>query len=128
MIENTSNIVEDMMIDRTEFISLLEQRFRIGDPEIDMLKQNKHWESFVPHESSGPCYTYNPPEDSDPGYDISLYIKLKMEQFEDSLQIFLHPKNKFYYATKHMHRLNMLYLDSKRLRGTDRKHPRAVSK
>ena len=91
-----------------------------------MLQRNENWREFVPHEGSGPCYTYDPPEDSDPGYDISIYVKFNAKQFEDGLEIFLHQKNKFYYATKHDY--DMLYLDHNTLRSTNKDHPRAISK
>ena len=126
MIESDKSTITDRIFDKTEFLSLLEQRFRIGDPEIDMLQRNENWREFVPHESSGPCYTYDPPEDSDPGYDISIYVKFNAKEFEDGLEMFLHQKNKFYYATKHDY--DMLYLDHNTLRNTDKDHPRAVSK
>ena len=113
-----------MTYDKREFLSLLQQRFAFGQPEVDMLKDDKNWKESVPHETSGPCYTYDPPFESDPGYDISMYISMNSNQFDDNLQIFLHEKNKFFYSTKHGY--NVLYLDRNVLRNSKLPHPRAV--
>lgn len=91
-----------------------------------MLKEERNWKQFVPHENSGPCYTYDPPLESDPGYDISLYMKMNSNEFDENLQIFLHKKNQFFYATRHNY--NMLYLDHNILKNTGMSHPRAVCK
>ena len=125
-------IIEQMTYDKKEFLSLLEQRFTSGEAEVDVLKNEKYWNQFVPHESSGPCYTYDPPFESDPGLDISMFIAMKLTNFDKNLQIFLHEKNKFFYSTNHGS--NMLYLDhrilnnSKQLEqlGSKMSHPRAV--
>ena len=69
-------IIEHMTYDKRAFLSLLEQRFAFGQHEVDMLKDDKNWKQSVPHENSGPCYTYDPPFESDPGYDISMYIRM----------------------------------------------------
>ena len=42
-------------------------------PAKDVLHEDRYWKRFVPHEKSGPCETYDPPSESDPGYEISMY-------------------------------------------------------
>ena len=115
-----------MTFKRTSFLTLLEQRYTIGQNEMDMLKEDGNWKQFVPHENSGPCYTYDPPHESDSGYDISMYMKLASTKFGSNMQIFLHKKNQFFYATKNNY--NMLYLDHKTLQNTLNNHPRAIRK
>ena len=119
-------IIKNMTFNKTSILTLLEQRFAIGQKEMDMLKEEGNWKQFVPHENSGPCYTYDPPHESDPGYDISLYMKMNSNKFDDNLQVFLHKKSQFFYATKHNY--NMLYLDHNTLQNTQLSHPRAIRK
>ena len=126
MLNDDPKIIDDMTYDKREFLSLLEQRFTSGEPEVDMLNNEKFWTQFVPHETIGPCYTYNPPFESDPGYDISMYISLNSNHFDDNLQIFLHEKNKFFYSTKNG--FNLVYLDHNILRNSQMVHPRVVGK
>ena len=113
--------IENMTYDKTAFLSLLEQRFAFGQHEVDMLKDDKNWKQFVPHENSGPCYTYNPPFDSDPGTGMSMYMTFNMNNWDPSLQIFLHEPNGFFYSTKPVRNTMLL-----NLAGT--KHPRATGK
>ena len=58
---------------RTSFLFLLEQSFVTDQPAKDVLHEDRYWKRFVPHEKSGPCETYDPPSESDPGYEISMY-------------------------------------------------------
>ena len=62
-----------------------------------MLNQTENWSFSIPHESSGPCYTYDPPSDSDPGFINSIYLALNMEKWDPDLDIFIHKKGKFFY-------------------------------
>ena len=119
-------IIERMTYDKEEFLSLLEQRFELGQPNVDMLKDDKNWKQFVPHEYSGPCYTYQPPFESDPGYDISMYMKMNSNDFDEKLQIFLHEQNKFFYSTTSG--ADTIYLDHNTLKETKMSHPRAIRK
>ena len=75
----------------------LQQRFLVGEPEYEMLDAPENWKFSIPHESSGPCYTYNPPEKSDPGYISGILIQLNMTNWDPDLDIFLHKKGKFFY-------------------------------
>ena len=117
---------ENMTYEKTEFLSTFEQRFMSGQSEYEMLRDEKQWSQFVPHENSGPCYTYDPPFESDPGYEISIYMRMNSTDWEPNLQIFLHQKNKFFYSTKPNY--NIIYLDPETLRKTEDSHPRAIGK
>ena len=110
-----------MTFERTSFLSTFEQRFRSGSPAVDMLHEDEYWSTFVPNENSGPCYTYNPPFDSDPGTGMSMYMTFNMNNWDPSLQIFLHELNGFFYSTKPVRNTMLL-----NLAGT--KHPRATGK
>ena len=111
---------------KTAFLSTLTQRFESGKSEKDMLHVDEVWREFVPHESSGPCYTYDPPFESDPGNTISLHMGMSSSDWDPNLQIFLHEKNKFFYSVTYPY--NALYLDANTLKKTGMYHPRAKRK
>ena len=105
-----------------------EQRFQSGSPAIDMLHKDEYWNTFVPHEHSGPCYTYNPPFDSEPGTTVNMHMVLNMSDWDPQLQIFLHNPKSFFYSTKAISKkANPIYLDAEILSQAP-KYPRAVSK
>ena len=62
---------------RTHYLTTFKQRFENDKPEKEILLEDKYWTKSIPHEQSGPCETYDPPFDSDPGYDISMFFTLK---------------------------------------------------
>ena len=62
-----------------------------------MINQTQHWSFSIPHETSGPCYTYDPPFDSDPGFMIGMYLTLRSENWDPDLDIFIHEKGSFFY-------------------------------
>ena len=66
---------------------------------MDMLSNDEYWSVSVPNEYSGPCYTYTPPFDSDPGKTVNLYMIFNMSTWDPHLQIFLHDPNAFFYST-----------------------------
>ena len=83
-------------------MSEFKQRFVVSNSSlIDILVDNNLWEESIPHEESGPCYTYNPPAMSDPGwwYGIEMYPKLSSDSdnWDKDLEIFLHERGKFFY-------------------------------
>ena len=63
----------------------------------------------IPHEYSGPCFTYNPQQESVPGYWYSMgivpyisqegvdYSERRRNLFNNDLRIFLHEPNKFFF-------------------------------
>ena len=63
-----------------------------------MLHDERHWELSYPHEASGPCHTYNPLHESDPGLPIGIYIVMKDKSLDPRLEIFLHDENQLYYS------------------------------
>ena len=109
---------------RTDFLSLFEQRFVSGQDKKDVLHDDRYWKRSVPHENSGPCETYDPPFESDPGYAISMFIRLKSDDWDPNLEIILHEKNSFFYSRSPTYM--MIYLDAEQLRATNLSHPRAV--
>ena len=115
-----------MTYDRKEFLTSLEHRFVSDQLDVDMLNDSGNWQQFVPHESSGPCYTYNPQSDSEPGFDISLYVKMNANEFDDNLKIYLHEKDKFFYSTRSQD--GSLLIDKESFTKTGNSHPRAIGK
>ena len=86
-----------MIYDRREFLRSLQQRFSSGEPEYEMINESKYWSVSIPHETSGPCHTYDPPQDSDPGYVSGIHMTMNSEVWVPNLEIFLHTKGKFFY-------------------------------
>ena len=94
---------------RTDYLTVFEQRFVKDQTESDILRNDKYWTKSIPHEYSGPCETYDPPMQSDPGYEISMFLTLK--ELDTNLDIFLHEKNKFFYSKNLMSSKFTKYLD-----------------
>ena len=87
-----------------------------------MINQTENWDFSIPHESSGPCHTYDPPFDSDPGYINSMYLTLNMEKWDPDLDIFLHKKGKFFYQDEWT--TDTTRLDLAKLQNVSTGHPR----
>ena len=115
-----------MIPDRTAFLSNFTQRFQSEPFGIDVLREEKNWKVFVPNENSGPCYTYNPPRDSDPGDTNSMYMVFNFNDWDPLLEIFLHDKNDFYYSKRKMY--NTILITPEMLNETGTKYPRALGK
>ena len=120
------DIIQNMTYGRNEFLTSLEHRFESDQLDVDMLNDSGNWQQFVPHESSGPCYTYNPQSDSEPGFDISLYVKMNANEFDDNLKIYLHEKDNFFYSTRSQD--GSLLIDKESFTKTGNSHPRAIGK
>ena len=86
------------LYDRNVFLSSLQQRFSKNDPEYEVINMDQYWSISIPHESSGPCYTYDPPFDSDPGFSSSMYLTMNSTDWDPDLRIFLHFKGKFFFV------------------------------
>ena len=115
-----------MIPDRTEFLANFTQRFEAEPFGIDVLKDDKNWKTFVPNENSGPCYTYNPPRDSNPGDTNSMYMVFQWDQWDPLLEIFLHEKNDFYYTKKEMYNTVIITPEMLNETNTGTKYPRAL--
>ena len=114
-----------MSYKRTDFLSTFEQMFASDQPARDMLHEEKQWKLFFPHEKSGPCYTYDPPLESDVGVGVGMYMTMKLDHWDPNLEIFLHEENEFYYTKNPKWDV---YLDSTKLRKAKMRHPRASGK
>ena len=91
---------KDYLYNRTAFLSSVQQRFSLNQEEYEMIDEEQHWTVSIPHESSDPCYTYDPPQDSDPGHEAGLYITMKStKKWDSNLSIYLHKKGKFFYQS-----------------------------
>ena len=112
--------------DKTSFLRIFEQRFEIGASAIDILHNDKYWETFVANVESGPCYTYNPPFESAPGKTISMYMVFNMTDWDPDLDIFLHDQNSFFYSSKAF--LNNKLITADMLSMAPIKNPRAVGR
>ena len=123
-LENWSSIVREALYNRTNFLSVFQQRFVTGQSDENVLHEDRYWKRFIPHEYSGPCETYDPPLESDPGYATSMHITMNSSSWDPNLEIFLHERNKFFYAKSPTYM--MIYLDSKKLRATNLTHVRAT--
>ena len=88
----------NMSIPRTDFISSLKQRYSLDGHPKDVLHDDKHWKLSYPHERSGPCHTYNPLYESDPGLNVATFIVMKGKSWDPKLEIFLHDENQLYYS------------------------------
>ena len=112
--------------DRKVFVSSLQQRFTLEEPEIEMIDQDQYWSFSIPHESSGPCYTYDPPKDSDPGYVAGMYLIMNATEWDPNLEIFFHKKGKFFYQDADTY--NTERIDQSRLKKVLNGHPRISGK
>ena len=79
-------------------MSSFEHQFSSDEPAEDVLHEESHWEMSFPHENSGPCHTYNPLHESDTGLFVCIYVVLKDESWDPSLEIFLHDESMLYYS------------------------------
>ena len=111
---------------RTVFLSSLQQRFTLGEPEYEMINENQYWTLSIPHESSGPCYTYDPPFDSDPGYIGGMYLILNKTDWDPSLEIFFHKKGKLFYQDHLTY--DTIKVENSKLKEVTTGHPRIVGK
>ena len=90
---------------KSSFISEFKQRFVVSNASlIDVFSDSSLWKESIPHEDSGPCYTYNPPSLSDPGWYYGIEIKPNIDNnhvpennWDKDLEIFLHEYGKFFY-------------------------------
>ena len=116
-----SSTMHNVTYNRTTFLSMFEQRFITDQSERDVLHEDKYWKRSIPHEYSGPCETYDPPFESDPGYEISMYMRMNSSNWDPNLDIYIHEKNKFFFSKKHM-----TYLSPEELRSEQNQlsHPR----
>ena len=96
-LDNLALFLDEYTYQNADFLFSLQQRFKEGETEIEMLNQTDLWSFSIPHEDSGPCYTYNPPYESDPGYPNSIFLVLSFEDWLEDLDIFLHEKGKFFF-------------------------------
>ena len=126
-------IFDDLKVDfskripsRTAFLKNFTQRFRGEEYGADVLNQDENWEVFVPNENSGPCYTYNPPKDSDPGDTNSMYMVFDSSEWDPLLEIFIHGKNDFFYSKRRM--LNTKLITTEMLKEAQTKYPRALGR
>ena len=113
-----------MTYQKTHFLSIFEQRFEDGKSEYNVLNNEMYWTRSYPHELSGPCETYDPPYESEPGYEISMYMKMNSSEWDSELDIFLHEKGKFFYSTV-LRTYNVKLLDAKTLNKSGLQHARA---
>ena len=113
---------------KTSFLRLFEQRFPGGAPALDVLNNNEYWNTFVANEYSGPCYTYNPPLESDPGKENNMYMVFNMTDWDPDLKIFLHHPKSFFYSTKEGLGSSSKLITSQKLNSTATRHPRAIGR
>ena len=97
-LHDDSNGYDDAPPQRSEIFSSFQQQFSQDVYAVDVLQQEHNWELSFPNENSGPCYTYNPPYESDPGLPMGIYIVMKDESWDPTLEIFLHDKGAFFYS------------------------------
>ena len=109
---------------RTDYLTVFEQRFVKDQTESDILRNDKYWTKSIPHEKSGPCETYDPPMQSDPGYEISMFLTLK--DLDTNLDIFLHEKNRFFYSKNVMSSKFTKFLDLEEVKKTNNDHTRII--
>ena len=88
------------------FLSNFTQRFGY-DGLFDILNNQSYWVKSIPHEWSGPCFTYNPKRQSYPGtwHSIGIVPNIGLEgpyymerrrNLSTDLRIYLHEPNKFF--------------------------------
>ena len=87
---------------KSRILAKFNQRFSVFNATlIDVFSDELLWEITIPLEDSGPCFTYNPPAPSDPGWyygiEISPNVNEKELNWPSDLEIFLHERNKFFY-------------------------------
>ena len=125
-LEDDLDVIRNMTYNRNEFLTSVEHRFVSDQIDTDMLNDSQNWKQFVPHERSGPCDTYTPQSESEPGFDISLYVKMNSNEFHNDLRIYLHEKDKFFYSTRSQY--GSLFIDKESFRMAGSANPRAIGK
>ena len=98
----TSDIWKTVRPLKSNVLNDFRQRFSVFNATlIDVFSNASLWEETIPHEESGPCFTYNPPVPSDPGWYYGLEMRPNTNGMESNwpidLEIFLHEKDKFFY-------------------------------
>ena len=110
------------------FLLRFEHRLRHDQPAIDILRNESYWIKSIPHDRSGPCFTYNPLIESDPGFYYAMTIepKIDAEKFEserrtlfNNLRVFLHEPKKFFFF-KEEEAPNNIAIDFLRMQFTNR--------
>ena len=119
-----ANVPYTASFNRTDYLTVFEQRFSKGQAEIDILNNDQFWTRSIPHEYSGSCDTYDPPWKSDPGYEISMFFTLK--DLNASLDIFLHDRDKFFYSRNQMYGKFTRHLDLNEVKKTKNQHTRII--
>ena len=120
-LEGDPSLLLNMTYNRNYFLSIFEQRFVRDKSELEMLHDDRYWKQFIPQENSGPCETYDPPFESDPGYEISMFMRTNHSDWDSNLEIFIHKKNKFFYSKQPVYNTKRL-----NLKAINYPHPRAV--
>ena len=122
--ENGTSIFDGVSLNRSQYLTTFTQRFEKDEAEVDILLEDKYWTKSIPHEQSGPCETYDPPFDSGPGYDISMFFTLK--ELDTKLEMFLHKKGKFFYSKNPMSQKRSKYIDLEIIKKKKYEHTRIV--
>ena len=123
-LEDDASILDMASFNRTHYLTTFKQRFENDKPEKEILLADKYWTKSIPHEQSGPCETYDPPFDSGPGYDISMFFTLK--ELDTNLEMFLHKKGKFFYSKNPMSQKRSKYIDLEEIKKKNYEHTRIV--
>ena len=87
---------------KSRILKEFNQRFSVFNSTlIDAFSDESLWEQTIPLEDSGPCFTYNPPVPSDPGWYYGIETSPQTTDIELNwpldLEIFLHERDKFFY-------------------------------
>ena len=123
-LEEDTSMLERSRFNRTDYLMVFEQRFIKDNAEKEILHNDNYWTKSIPHEQSGPCETYDPPSQSDPGYEISMFLTLK--ELDTNLDIFLHERNKFFFSKNLMSSKFTKYLDLEEVKKTNNDHTRII--
>ena len=116
--------VSHLLPKRTTFLKSFKQKYFESD--IDVLKNDNQWHTSVANEESGPCYTYDPPFDSQLAETSNMLIEFNMSTWDPLLEIFLHDKGQFFYSRKTS--INTKFITNNMLKDTGLNHPRALGK
>ena len=125
-LEEETSMLERSRINRTDYLTVFEQRFVKDKPEKEILHNDNYWTKSIPHEQSGPCETYDPPMKSDPGYEISMFVTMK--DLNTSLDVFVHEKDKFFYSKNRMFGKFTRYLDVSKFIKSRNDHTRIIGR
>ena len=119
---NASSVIQNHVFNKKSYLSSIQQRFTSGEPQNEMIDQGQFWTFSVPNEISGPCLTYDPPHDSDPGRMMGIFIRMNFTKWDPNLQIFLHKKGKFFYTDNATD--NTIKLEEEKMKSVWTGHPR----